>query len=52
MLTHEVIEVAHFSTPEAFIFLYAVEKFLTIKSGKISLWNSNGEIATEYFSFP
>ena len=47
LLTQEVIEVAHFSTPEAFIFLYAVEKFLTIKSGKISLWNSNGEIASE-----
>jgi hypothetical protein len=41
--------VEHFETPEAFIFLYEKELFLTLLDGKLFLWNSNGERISEYF---
>jgi len=37
----------HFEAPEAFIFLYEKEKFLTLKDGRIEIWNSEGEIITK-----
>ena len=36
-----------FEAPEAFIFLYEKEKFLTLKDGRIEIWNSEGEIITK-----
>ena len=43
--THEA---ASFSPPEAFIFLYEKEKFLTLKEGRIEIWTSNGELLTDF----
>ena len=37
-----------FEAPEAFIFLYEKEKFLTLKDGKIEIWTSDGERLTRY----
>ena len=31
-----------FEAPEAFIFLYEKEKFLTLKDGVIEIWTSDG----------
>lgn len=36
-----------FDAPEAFIFLYEKEKFLTLKDGKIEIWSSEGEMLTK-----
>lgn len=40
-------EVDNFEAPEAFIFLYEKEKFLTLKDGKIEIWTSDGELLTK-----
>ncbi|CDW80358.1 transducin wd40 repeat-like superfamily protein [Stylonychia lemnae] len=37
-----------FDAPEAFIFLYEKEKFLTLKEGKIEIWSSEGEKLTNF----
>lgn len=39
-------EIDSFEAPEAFIFLYEKEKFLTLKDGKIEIWTSEGELLT------
>lgn len=44
--TQELKEVTHFDAPEAFIFLYDKEKFLTLKEGRIEIWTSEGERIT------
>ena len=45
--TSELKEVQGFEAPEAFIFLYEKEKFLTLKDGKIEIWTSDGEKLTK-----
>jgi hypothetical protein len=40
-------EVEGFEAPEAFIFLYEKEKFLTLKDGKIEIWTSEGQRITK-----
>lgn len=40
-------QVKGFDAPEAFIFLYEKEKFLTLKDGKIEIWSSEGEVLTK-----
>jgi hypothetical protein len=40
-------EINGFEPPEAFIFLYEKEKFLTLKEGKIEIWTSDGELLTK-----
>ena len=41
-------EVEGFEAPEAFIFLYEKEKFLTLKEGRIEIWTSDGELLTNF----
>ena len=41
-------EVQGFEAPEAFIFLYEKEKFLTLKEGRIEIWTSDGELLTNF----
>jgi len=41
-------EVLGFEAPEAFIFLYEKEKFLTLKEGRIEIWTSDGELLTNF----
>jgi hypothetical protein len=38
----------HFLTPSAFIFLYENQLFLTFLGSKVSVWNFNGELVTEF----
>ena len=45
--TRELTDVPEFDAPEAFIFLYDKEKFLTLKDGKIEIWTSEGELITK-----
>lgn len=45
--TQTLREVAEFDAPEAFIFLYDKEKFLTLKDGKIEIWTSEGQLITK-----
>ena len=40
--TQSITNVDDFDAPEAFIFLYDKEKFLTLKDGKIEIWTSEG----------
>jgi len=40
--------VVGFEAPEAFIFLYEKEKFLTLKEGIIEIWTSEGERVTNF----
>lgn len=40
-------EIKGFEAPEAFIFLYEKEKFLTLKDGRIEIWTSDGELLTK-----
>ena len=42
------LEVKGFEAPEAFIFLYEKEKFLTLKEGIIEIWTSQGERITDF----
>ncbi len=37
-----------FTAPEAFIFLYEKEKFLTLKEGIIEIWTSEGQRVTDF----
>ena len=41
-------QVPDFHPPEAFIFLYEKEKFLTLKEGKIEIWTSDGRLLTDF----
>jgi hypothetical protein len=41
-------EINKFRAPEAFIFLYEREKFLTLKEGKIEIWTSDGTLLTDF----
>ncbi len=41
-------DVLGFEAPEAFIFLYEKEKFLTLKEGKIEIWTSDGVLLTDF----
>lgn len=45
--TNSLKEIDGFEAPEAFIFLYEKEKFLTLKDGKIEIWTSEGEKLTK-----
>lgn len=45
--TNQLIKIEGFDAPEAFIFLYEKEKFLTLKDGKIEIWSSDGELLTK-----
>lgn len=46
-LTNEYKIIKGFEAPEAFIFLYEKEKFLTLKDGRIEIWTSEGEKITK-----
>ena len=46
-LTQKLDEVENFDAPEAFIFLYEKEKFLTLKDGRIEIWTSDGILITK-----
>jgi len=41
-------DVLGFEAPEAFIFLYEKEKFLTLKESKIEIWTSDGVLLTNF----
>ena len=41
-------EAPSFAPPEAFIFLYEKEKFLTLKEGRIEIWTSEGSLLTDF----
>jgi hypothetical protein len=45
--TQSLKEIEGFEAPEAFIFLYEKEKFLTLKDGKIEIWTSDGSLITK-----
>ena len=42
IITQDIVEVQDFISPEAFIFLYDKDKFLTLREGKIEIWSSQG----------
>jgi len=46
-VTRELKVVPDFDAPEAFIFLYEKEKFLTLKNGKIEIRSSEGAVITK-----
>lgn len=50
ILTHSQIEVADFETPEAFIFIYEKEVFLSLKDGHIILYSINGDMLSNFNS--
>ena len=41
-------KVSDFETPEAFIFVYEKEIFFALKQGKIVIYNSNGQIISNF----
>mmetsp|Transcript_10700 Transcript_10700/g.10817 ORF Transcript_10700/g.10817 Transcript_10700/m.10817 type:complete len:124 (+) Transcript_10700:763-1134(+) len=47
-LTNKIQMIEGFEAPEAFIFLYEKEKFLTLKDGKIEIWTSDGQLITNF----
>ena len=47
-LTKEKIKIPEFEAPEAFIFLYDKDKFLTLKDGKIEIREADGEKKTSF----
>lgn len=47
IISQEIIEVKDFISPEAFIFLYDKDKFLTLREGKIEIWSSQGQKLTK-----
>jgi hypothetical protein len=48
ILTHQVTEVKDFETPEAFIFIYEKEVFLSLKDGRIILYSINGDMLSNF----
>jgi len=48
MLTEKIDIVKNFETPEAFIFIYEREIFLSLKDGKISMHSIYGDLITTF----
>ena len=48
ILTKKVTEVKNFETPEAFIFIYEKEVFLSLKDGHIILYSINGDMLSNF----
>jgi len=48
VLTNQVVHIPNFQTPEAFIFVYEKEIFLALKQGKIVIYNSNGQVLSNF----
>jgi hypothetical protein len=48
VLTNKIRRVPNFETPEAFIFVYEKELFLSLKDGKVSLYSINGDIVSNF----
>lgn len=48
VLTNKSSTVKNFETPEAFIFVYEKELFLSLKDGKIRLYSINGDIISDF----
>lgn len=46
--TGQTIEVAKFLTPDAFIFLYENQLFLTFKKNTVHVWNFKGDLVTTF----
>ena len=46
--TTEIIHVAKFLTPDAFIFLYENQLFLTFKKNTVQVWNFKGDLVTSF----
>ncbi len=42
------IKIENFETPEAFIFVYEKELFLSIKDGWIKLYSINGDLVSDF----
>ena len=48
ILSKKAIEVKNFETPEAFIFIYEKEVFLSLKDGHIILYSINGDMLSNF----
>ena len=46
--TTETTEVSKFLTPDAFIFLYEIQLFLTFKKNIVQVWNFKGDLVTSF----
>jgi len=47
-MAHVRVPEATFSTPQAFIFLYENQMFLTFKKNQVTVWNLDGELVTQF----
>ena len=45
---NRTIKVDSFTTPEAFVFIYEREIFLTLNDGKIVLYDSDGKLISDF----
>ena len=50
VLTNKSSSVKNFETPEAFIFVYEKELFLSLKDGKIRLYSISGDLISDFGS--
>ena len=48
MFTNKIKKINDFKTPEAFIFIYEKELFLALGEGKVTLYNGEGEIISDF----
>lgn len=50
ILTNRVSVIPNFETPEAFIFVYEKELFLSLKDGRVRLYSINGDLVSDFNS--
>jgi hypothetical protein len=48
IFTNKTKKINDFKTPEAFIFIYEKELFLALGEGKITLYNCDGDIISDF----
>jgi hypothetical protein len=48
IFTNKIKKINDFKTPEAFIFIYEKELFLALGDGKLTLYNSEGDIISNF----
>lgn len=51
ILTNQSKIINNFENPDAFIFVYEKELFISLQSGRISMWSTDGNMVTKYLKY-
>mmetsp|Transcript_108 Transcript_108/g.84 ORF Transcript_108/g.84 Transcript_108/m.84 type:complete len:231 (+) Transcript_108:450-1142(+) len=48
MITNKSMLIPEFDSPDAFIFIYEKECFISLKDGKITMWSTEGKVISDF----